>query len=75
MPTVFTHAIVPLAFAAAAGRGVISPKLAIAGAVLTVIPDADVIGFRFGIEYADGWGIAAQRIHWFSQLYLQGSFR
>lgn len=56
MPTVFTHAIVPLAFAAAAGRGVISPKLAIAGAVLTVIPDADVIGFRFGIEYADGWG-------------------
>lgn len=48
MPTVFTHAIVPLAFAAAAGRGVISPKLAIAGAVLTVIPDADVIGFRFG---------------------------
>ena len=56
MPTVFTHAIVPLAFAAAAGRGVISPKLAIAGAVLTVIPDADVIGFRFGIEYADAWG-------------------
>ena len=56
MPTVFTHAIVPLAFAAAAGPGVISPKLAVAGAVLTVIPDADVIGFRFGIEYADMWG-------------------
>lgn len=56
MPTIFTHAVVPLALAAAAGRGVISPKLAIAGAVFAVLPDADVIGFRFGIDYADPWG-------------------
>lgn len=56
MPTIFTHAVVPLALAAAAGRGVISPKLAIAGALFAVLPDADVIGFRFGIEYADPWG-------------------
>ncbi len=56
MPTIFTHAIVPLACAAAAGRGVISPNLAVAGAVLAILPDADVIGFRLGIEYADDWG-------------------
>jgi len=56
LPTIFTHAVVPLALAAAAGRGVISPKLAIAGALFAVLPDADVIGFRFGIEYADPWG-------------------
>ena len=56
MPTVFTHAVVPLAIAAAAGRARISPKLAIASAVFAVLPDADVIGFRFGIEYADAWG-------------------
>lgn len=46
----------PLAIAAAAGSGRVSPKLAIAGAVFAVLPDADVIGFRFGIEYADEWG-------------------
>ncbi|WP_299196260.1 metal-dependent hydrolase [uncultured Erythrobacter sp.] len=56
MPTIFTHAVVPLAIAVAAGRGRISAKLAIAGAVFAVLPDADVIGFRFGIEYPDEWG-------------------
>ena len=56
MPTIFTHAIVPLACAAAAGRGVISPKLAVAGVVLAMAPDADVIGFAFGIDYGDAWG-------------------
>ena len=56
MPTIMTHAIVPLAFAAAAGRGTISLKLAAAGAVLAMLPDADVIGFGLGIDYADTWG-------------------
>ena len=56
MPTIFTHAVVPLAIAVAAGRGIVSPKLAIAGAVFAVLPDADVIAFRFGIDYADTWG-------------------
>lgn len=56
MPTVFTHAIVPLALAVAAGRGRISPKLAIAGAVFAVLPDADVVSFRLGIDYAHEWG-------------------
>ncbi len=56
MPTIFTHAIVPLAIAAAAGRGRISPKLAIAGAAFAILPDADVIGFPLGIDYADEWG-------------------
>jgi len=47
---------VPLAVAAAAGGARISPKLAIAGALFAILPDADVIGFRFGIEYAHEWG-------------------
>lgn len=34
----------------------ISPKLALAGAVFAILPDADVVGFRLGIEYADEWG-------------------
>lgn len=46
----------PLAVAAAAGRGVISPKLALAGAVLAMAPDADVIGFALGVDYGAAWG-------------------
>ena len=56
MPTIFTHAIVPLALAAAAGRGFITPRIAFTGALVSMLPDADVIGFKFGIEYADAWG-------------------
>ncbi|MBA4046447.1 MAG: hypothetical protein C0471_18835 [Erythrobacter sp.] len=56
MPTIMTHAIVPLAIAVAAGRSRISPKLALAGAALAMLPDADVVGFALGIEYADTWG-------------------
>ncbi len=56
MPTIFTHAIVPLAVAAAAGGSRISPRLAVAGAAFAILPDADVVGFALGIEYADPWG-------------------
>ncbi|MEP2735525.1 MAG: metal-dependent hydrolase [Erythrobacter sp.] len=56
MPTIMTHAIIPLAIAAASGRGRISPKLAVAGAAFAMAPDADVIGFKVGVEYADVWG-------------------
>lgn len=30
--------------------------MAITGAAFAVLPDADVAGFSFGIEYADAWG-------------------
>lgn len=56
MPTVMTHAIVPLAIAAAAGPRWISPRVALAGAALAMLPDADVISFKLGIDYADVWG-------------------
>lgn len=56
MPTIMTHAIVPLAIAGAVGRGRISARLALAGAGLAMLPDADVIGFALGIDYGDTWG-------------------
>lgn len=56
MPTIMTHAIVPLAVAVAAGPVRISPKVALAGAMLAMAPDADVIGFAFGVDYGDAWG-------------------
>lgn len=56
MPTIFTHAVVPLAIAAAAGRARVPWKLAAIGAVFAVLPDADVAAFKFGIAYEDEWG-------------------
>lgn len=56
MPTILTHAIVPLAVSAAIGRRHIPSGIAFAGAILAMLPDADVIGFRFDIAYAAPWG-------------------
>lgn len=38
------------------GRRSISIPIIVAGIVFAVLPDADVIGFRYGIDYADSWG-------------------
>ena len=51
-----THAAVPLALALAAGPARISPRVALAGMVLAMLPDADVAGFALGIDYAAEWG-------------------
>lgn len=56
MPTIMTHAVMPLMAAAALGRDRISLPVATTGMVFAMLPDADVIGFKFGIEYADAWG-------------------
>ena len=56
MPTIMTHAAVPLALAVAAGRGKIGPKLAFAGIVLAMFPDADVVSFSLGVPYEAAWG-------------------
>ena len=56
MPTIITHAVVPLAIATLAGPKRIPPKLALAGALLAMVPDLDVVGFRLGVAYGDDWG-------------------
>jgi len=56
MPTIFSHALLPLAAGAAAGRARIPFRLAVIGALLAILPDADVIGRSFGLTYADDWG-------------------
>jgi inner membrane protein len=56
MPTIFTHAAVPVLFGAAAGRQRIGRRLLYAGAVAAMLPDADTLGFKFGIAYADTFG-------------------
>lgn len=56
MTTVFTHAIVPLMLGAAAGRKRISTPLLVAGAVVAMLPDLDVLAFYLHIPYANAFG-------------------
>jgi inner membrane protein len=52
MPTILTHAIVPMAIIVAVGRNNMSGRLALAGVVSSMVPDADVAGYWLGIPYA-----------------------
>lgn len=56
MPSVFTHAAVPLALWCASERGRISKRLLGAGIVAAMLPDADVLAFVLRIPYADPFG-------------------
>ena len=56
MPTILTHAVVPLAAGIGLGTGVISRRLLLAGAVASIMPDLDVVAFKLGIAYGDAFG-------------------
>lgn len=56
MPTIFTHAVVPLALGAGLGGQVISRRLMLAGMAAAILPDLDVIAFQFGIPYGSEYG-------------------
>ena len=56
MPTILTHAAVPLALYAASDRGRISPRMLAAGVIAAMLPDADVIAFALHVPYADTFG-------------------
>jgi len=56
MPTIVSHAAVPLALGLGLGRRVISPRLLAVGLVASVLPDLDVIAFRLGIAYSNQLG-------------------
>jgi inner membrane protein len=56
MPTVLTHAAVPLALGLGAGREKISTPLLLMGIAAAVLPDVDALAFRFGVPYASAYG-------------------
>lgn len=56
MPSIITHAAVPLALWCAADRGRIPPRLLAAGVIASMLPDADVLAFALHIPYADAFG-------------------
>ena len=53
MPTVITHAAVPLCIGLGLGSKVIPPRLLFAGIILAMLPDADVLSFKFGVAYGN----------------------
>ena len=56
MPTIITHALVGASAATLRPAGISGLKLGLAMAVLAVLPDVDVVGFRYGIAYGDVLG-------------------
>ena len=56
MCSILTHPVVPIALSVFMPRDAVSPGLLITGAACSIIPDLDVIGFRFGIRYNDMLG-------------------
>ena len=56
MPTIFTHAAVPLAAGLALGRKTLPSRLIAAGVVASMAPDFDTVAFKLGIAYADQFG-------------------
>ena len=55
MPTIVSHAAVPLALGLGLGRKRVPRSLLVAGITASMLPDADVILFRFGATYDQIW--------------------
>ena len=55
MPTVVSHAIADVAVTSLNGRA-LPGRFVVACALCSMVPDADVIGFRFGVHYGDVLG-------------------
>ena len=56
MPTILTHPAIPLAIGLGLGSAVIPTRLLLAGIIVCILPDLDVIAFKFGIAYAHDLG-------------------
>ncbi len=56
MASIFGHAVAALAFGKGFSKAIINWKFLLLGAICAILPDADVIGFSFGIKYESFWG-------------------
>ena len=56
MASVFSHIVIPAVFYASFRSTAVNYKLFILAALLSVLPDLDVIAFKFGIPYESQWG-------------------
>lgn len=56
MPTIFAHSLIPASLKFALQKELISGRLFLLGILASIIPDMDVITFKFGIPYGSQWG-------------------
>jgi inner membrane protein len=56
VPTVFSHAAVPLALGVGLGARIVPPRLLAAGVLASALPDLDVIAFAWGVPYGSALG-------------------
>ena len=56
MPTIVTHAVVPIAIGLGVGRRHISRPLLACGVLASILPDLDVFAFRLGVSYSNQLG-------------------
>ena len=56
MATIISHAVAAAGLAALFPLRAMPPRVWIAGAIFSMLPDADVLGFRLGISYGDVLG-------------------
>ncbi len=56
MPTIMSHAAVPIAGALVLGHGRLTVPIVAVGIALAMLPDLDVIGFGLGVQYGEAWG-------------------
>jgi inner membrane protein len=56
MASAFSHAVAALSIGSCFYQPQIPKRVWVAGILCSVIPDLDVIGFRFGVHYGDFWG-------------------
>ena len=56
MASAFSHAFVALTLGKITSHHAITWPIFLTGAVCSMVPDLDVIGFTFGVQYGDLWG-------------------
>ncbi|WP_299247593.1 metal-dependent hydrolase [uncultured Aquimarina sp.] len=56
MASIFGHALTAYALGKGFAKEMTNWKFWILGIICSVLPDADVVGFKFGIAYEDFWG-------------------
>jgi inner membrane protein len=56
MPTILSHPAFPIALSLALGRKIVSARLLAVSVVASILPDADVIGFKLSVAYSHQLG-------------------
>lgn len=56
MASLISHAVAALGIGTVFARPGVAKHVWVIGAVCSMVPDIDVIGFQFGIRYGDFWG-------------------